>query len=80
MPTVTPSDALILAADYLTDDISGLPATPTVTANAVKQQLETYKQQAHATIDATTAQRVLREHAQVERATHKEHEQQGSPS
>jgi hypothetical protein len=66
MPTITPSDALILAADYLTDAISGLIPTPTVTANAVEQLLEIYKQQACPIIDAATAQRVLRECTQAE--------------
>ncbi len=80
MPTITPSGALILVADYLTDAISGLIPTPTVAANAVKQLLEIYKQQARATRDAATAQRVLRERAQVERVIHKEHQQQAAPS
>ncbi len=80
MPTITPSDALILAADYLTDAISGLIPTPTVTDDTVDQLLEIYKQQAHATRDATTAQRVLRERAQAERVIHKELLQQEAPS
>jgi hypothetical protein len=80
MPTITPSDALILVADYLTDTISGLIPTPTVIAYTVKQLLEIYKQQAHTTRDTATAQRVLRVHTQVEQATHKQHQQQVAPS
>jgi hypothetical protein len=37
MPTITPADALICAADYLTDAISGLVPTPTGTQDAVDQ-------------------------------------------
>jgi len=66
MPTITPADALIRAADYLTDAISVLLPTHTVTADAVDQLMEIYKQQARDWIDAGTAQRVLREHAQAE--------------
>jgi hypothetical protein len=80
MPTITPSDTLIFMADYLTDAISGLIPTPTVTADIVKQLLEIFKQQARATRDAATAQRVLRERAQAERVIHKEHQQQAAPS
>jgi hypothetical protein len=70
MPTITLSNALILAADYLINAISGLIPTPTVTAEAVKQLLVIYKQQARATRDAATAQWVLRECTQADtRAT-----------
>jgi hypothetical protein len=67
-------------ADYLTDAISGLIPTPTVTADAVDQLLEIYKQQVHATRDAATAQKVLRERAQAEWVIHEEHQQQAAPS
>ena len=72
MPTVTPADALIRAADYLTDAISGLLPTHTVTADAVDQLMEIYKQQARNSIDGATAQTVLREHAQAERVRNKQ--------
>jgi hypothetical protein len=80
MLPITPSDALILEADYLTDAISGLIPTPTVTAVTVNQLLEIYKQQARATRDAVTAQRVLSEHAHVEQTIQEEHQQQVAPS
>jgi hypothetical protein len=46
MPSLTPSDALIQAADNMTDTISGLIPTSTVTADVVDQLMEIYKQQA----------------------------------
>ncbi len=69
MPTIAPADALIRAADYLTDAISGLVPTPTGTQDAVDG---IFKQQACATRDAATAQRVLRECAQAERVIKEE--------
>jgi hypothetical protein len=61
MPTITPADALIRAADYLTDAILGLVPTPMGMQDAVGQLMVIFKQQACATRDAATAQRVLRE-------------------
>ncbi len=75
MPSLTPLDALIRAADNLTDAISGLIPTSTVTADAVDQLMEIYKQQARATRDAATAQRVLRESVQAERVIEEECQQ-----
>jgi hypothetical protein len=46
MPSLTPLDALIHAADNLTDAIAGLIPTGTVTADMVDQLMEIYKQQA----------------------------------
>ncbi len=81
MPSLTPSDALIRAADDLTDAISGLIPTSTVTEDMVDQLMEIYKQQARATRDAATAQRVLRECAQAERVSKEECQQdQAAPS
>ncbi len=81
MPSITPSDALIHAADDLTDAISGLIPTSTVTADAVDQLMEIYKQKARATRDAATAQRVLRERVQAERVSKEECQQdQAAPS
>ncbi len=76
MPSITLADALIRAADYLTDAISGLIPTSTVTADAVDQLMEIFKQQARVTRDAATAQRVLREQAQAERVIEEECKQQ----
>jgi hypothetical protein len=67
MPTITPADALIRAADSLTDAIAGLVPTPTFTQDAVDQVMVIFKQQVLAAKDAATAQRVLREHTQAER-------------
>ncbi len=72
MPTITPADALICAADYLTDAISGLVPTSTGTQYAVDQLMVIFKQQACAAKDAATAQRVLRECAQAERVIKEE--------
>ncbi len=81
VPSLTPSDALIRAADNLTGTISGLIPTSTVTADVVDQLMEIYKQQAQATRDAATAQRVLRERAQAERVIKEECQQdQAAPS
>jgi hypothetical protein len=72
MPTITPADALIRAADSLTDAIAGLVPSPTCTQDAVDQLMVIFKQQAHAAKDAITAQRVLRERAQAERVIEEE--------
>ncbi len=67
MPTITPANALIHAADSLTDAIAGLVPTPTYTQDAVDQLMVIFKQQACTAKDAATAQRGLRECAQAER-------------
>jgi hypothetical protein len=72
MPTITPADALIRAADSLTDAISGLVPTPTCTQDAVDQLMIIFKQQARAANDVATIQRVLREQAQAERVIKEE--------
>jgi hypothetical protein len=72
MPTITPADALIRAADSLTDAIAGLVPTPTCTQDAVDQLMVIFKQQVRTVKDAATAQRVLRERAQAERVIEEE--------
>jgi hypothetical protein len=67
MPTITPANALIRAADYLTDAIAGLIPAPTTTQDAVDQLMVIFKQQAHAANDTATAQRVLIERTQAQR-------------
>ncbi len=67
MPTITPADALICAADYLTDAIVGLIPAPTAMQDAVNQLMVIFKQQARAANDTATAQRVLRERTQAQR-------------
>ncbi len=74
MPMITPANALICAADSLTDAIAGLVPTPTCTQDAVDQLMVIFKQQACAAKDAATAQRVLRERAQAERVIKEEHQ------
>ena len=67
MPTITPADALIKAADNLVDVIMGQLPKNSITADAVEQLMEIYKIQAEkATCEART-QRVLRENAQAQR-------------
>jgi hypothetical protein len=47
MPTLTPADALIQAADNLTSAIAGiLPAPPNMTTDAINQLMHIFKQQA----------------------------------
>ncbi len=67
MHTITPADALICAADYLTDAIAGLIPAPTAMQDAVNQLMVIFKQQACTANDTATAQRVLRERAQAQR-------------
>ncbi len=67
MPTITPSNALIHTADYITDAILGLIPAPMCTQDAVDQLTVIVKQQACTANDAAKAQRVLREQAQEER-------------
>ena len=72
MPTITLADALIRAADSLTDTIAGLVPTPTCAMDAIDQLMIIFKQLACAANDAATAQRVLREQAQAERMIEEE--------
>jgi hypothetical protein len=67
MPTVTPADALIKAADNLVDVITGQLPKDSVTADAVQQLMEIYKLQAKKVTCEAQAQRVLRETAQAQR-------------
>ena len=67
--------------DKLTDAISGLLPTSTVTQDAVDQLMVIFKQQAWDSIDAATAQRVLRERAQTQRVvTEAQPQAQASPT
>ncbi len=67
MPTLTPSDALICAADNLTDAIAGIIPPPNITTNTVDQLIKIFKLQAEKDKDVATAKRVLKEHAQAEK-------------
>ena len=67
MPSFTPADALIKAADDLVDTINGIMPKNKVTSDAVEQLMEIYKIQAEkATCEAQT-QRVLWEQAHAQR-------------
>jgi hypothetical protein len=67
MPIITTSDALIHAADNLTDAIAGIIPPPNITADAIDQLINIFKLQAEKEKDKATAQRVLKERAQAER-------------
>ncbi len=67
MPTLTPSDALIHAADNLTNAITGIIPPPNITTDAIDQFINIFKLQAKKEKDMATAQRVLKERAQAER-------------
>jgi hypothetical protein len=60
MPTITPADALIKAADDLMDAISGVIPKNSITEDAVLQLMAIYHKQALDASDAESAQRVLR--------------------
>jgi hypothetical protein len=67
MPTLTPSDALIKAADILADAITGVLPILTITDNAITALLKIFKQQANSNSDTSSAQRVLTQRAQAQR-------------
>jgi hypothetical protein len=67
MPTLTPSNALICAANNLTNAIAGIIPPPNITTDAIDQLINIFKLQAEKEKDAATAQRVLKECAQAER-------------
>jgi hypothetical protein len=66
IPTLTPSDVLICAADNLTNAIAGIITPPNIT-DAIDQLINIFKLQAKKEKDAATAQRVLKERVQAER-------------
>jgi len=81
MPSFTPADALIKAADNLVDTISGIMPKNKVTSDAGEQLMEIHKIQAKkATCEART-QRVLREQSHTQRVKEQQlaAEQQASP-
>ncbi len=71
MPSLTPADALIRAADNLTTTIAGVIPPPNMTTNAIKQLIKIFKTQAKKEKDKATLQRVLWENAQAERMLNK---------
>jgi hypothetical protein len=71
MPKITATDALIRAADDLTNAIAGVVPPPNMTREAVEQLMVIFKQQAEKAKDDATTQRVLKECAQAERVHNK---------
>jgi hypothetical protein len=67
MPTITPADALILAADNLTAAIAGVVPPPNMTVDAIDQLMNIFKLQAEKEKNEATIQRVLKDCAQAER-------------
>jgi len=67
MPIITPADALIKAADYLMDAISGVIPKNSITEDAVLQLMAIYPKQALDASNAESAQRVLRRLAETQR-------------
>ncbi len=63
MPTITPADALIRAADALMDALTGIVPPPNMTRDAVDQLMTIFKQQAKKAKDDATTRRVLMEWA-----------------
>jgi hypothetical protein len=80
MPTITPADALIRAADALTDALTGVVPPPNMTREAVDQLMTIFKQQAELTKDDATTQRVLKERARTQRVHNEEATQPTNPS
>jgi hypothetical protein len=80
MPTITPADALIRAADDLTEALTGVVPPPNMTRDAVDQLMTIFKQQANNAKDDATTQRVLTERAQAQRVHNEATTQPASPS
>jgi hypothetical protein len=59
MPTITPADALIKAADNLVDTILGNLPPNTTTAQAVEQLMDIFKVQAKKTTCKAITARIL---------------------
>jgi hypothetical protein len=68
MPTITPADAIIKAADKLVDAIAGVIPKNSITKDAVLQLMSIYRKQALEASDAASAQRVLRRLAESQQA------------
>ena len=80
MPTITPANALIQAADNLTEALKGVIPPPNMTTEAVNQLMLIFKQQAKKANKDATAQRVLKERAQAERVHNEEVDSPASTS
>ena len=80
MPTITPADALIRAADDLTDTLTGVVPPPNMTRDAVDQLMRIFKEQAEKAKDDATTQRVLKERTRDERVHNEVSNQPAIPS
>ena len=67
MPSLTPADALIKAADVLSDAITGALPVSTITNDAITALLTIFKEQANSHKNTPSAQRVLTQRAQAQR-------------
>jgi len=67
MPTITPAEALIKAADNLTAAIEGNIPTSSITTEAIAQLLRIFHLQADNSKTTASTQRVLRQRAQAQR-------------
>ncbi len=67
MPTLTATDALIRAADNLTEALAGITPPPNMTTDAIDQLINIFKTQAKKEKDEATVQRVLKEQAAAQR-------------
>jgi hypothetical protein len=72
MPTITPTDALILAAANLTAAIAGVVPPPNMTVDAIDKLMNIFKLQAEKEKNDATIQKVLKDGAQAERVHTKE--------
>jgi hypothetical protein len=61
MPTITPTDALILAADNLTTAITGVVPPPNMTVDTINQLMNISKHQAKKKKNVATIQKVLKD-------------------
>ncbi len=75
MPTITSSDALICAANNLTDAIAGIIPPPNITTDAIDQLINIFQLQATKNKDAASAQRVLKDRAQAARVSNETNKQ-----
>jgi hypothetical protein len=71
MPTLTAADALIQAADNLTQALAGVIPPPNMTTDAIDQLINIFKMQAEKEKDEVTVQRVLKEQAATQRVCNK---------
>ena len=72
MPTLTTADALIQAADSLTEAIARTMPKPGMTRDAMDQLISIFNSQAEKEKDAVKAQRVAKEKAQADRVCNEE--------